>query len=382
MRENPFYQSIKEELTKLRQGNLLRQAASVDAWIDLSSNDYLGLSRNPAICSAACDAINQWGTGSRGSRLMSGTLDLHEKLEESLAGLLTTESALVFGSGFLSNMGTMSALLGPGDSCHADRLNHASLIDGMRLSGARFRRYRHNDLDDLSRLLKKSDRTGKTVIVSDSIFSMDGDRANVGELVDLARQYDAFLVIDEAHAIGVFGNCGGGLASDLPAERRPDMVLGTMSKSLGGYGGFVGCSRLMRDFLVNRARPFTYSTALPPASVASALAAVEIIKREKNLGEQLMDKVTLFHQRLIENGLDLPPIESPIIPVLIGDNEKSLTVANRLRADGLLVTAIRPPTVPAGTARLRLSVSLAHRDADLLSAADQIASVVLQELGR
>ncbi len=371
--------TIDQQLKSLDEKHLRRKTTVMESWIDLSSNDYLGLSRDPRVKQAAVEAIETFGTGARGARLMSGTLAVHEELEHELAALFDTEAALVFGSGFLTNVGVLSALLEPGDHCFADRLNHASLVDGMRLSGAKFHRYRHADTDNLRRKLEKTSCDAKQVIVSDSVFSMDGDAASVDRLSKIALEFNALLIVDEAHALGVLGPGGGGLCRELPKERRPDLVVGTLSKSLGSYGGCVGCSASMREYLVNCARSFIFSTALPPASAAAALAAIRIIRKEKTLGQQLLEKTSRFRVCLQNAGLNIPECQSPIIPVQIGDNESAMRLARQLRTEGLLVTAIRPPTVPPGTARLRLSVSLAHRDEDLKKAATMIGTAAKEE---
>ena len=383
--------------------------------LNFSSNDYLNLAHHPYVKEQAIRAIEQWGCSASGSRLMSGTLAIHEELEAALARLVGTETALVFASGFGMNVGLIAALASRDDLVFADRLNHASLVDGARLSGATVRRYAHNDAEALAKMMARSDCRGHRLLVCESVFSMDGDIAPLARLRELATAHDAALVVDEAHAIGVFGK-GGGVARGLfhanahgdglmpaaigglaPAgegassaarsrndeplnDGRPDLTIGTLGKALGSLGGFVACSQEMRDLLVNRARSFIYSTALPPASCAAALAAVTCIEREPELGARLLDRAKAFHGMLVRRGLRLSPFETQIIPVPVGDNGLAVEFSRRLAQEGLLVTAVRPPTVPAGTARLRLSVTLAHEPADLERAADCIGRMA-REVG-
>jgi 8-amino-7-oxononanoate synthase len=370
---------ITQELERLRDEGLTRTLAVPLGWIDLSTNDYLNLSRDPRVIEASCRAARDFGTGARSSRLMSGNLEVHEALEAAIARATGKETCLIFGSGFLANLGILTALLGRGDTCFADRLNHASLVDGMRFSQAKFFRYKHNSPQDLHNLMQNNPIRGRALVVSDSVFSMDGDIAVIPSLVELAREYDALSVIDEAHAFGIMGREGGGWSSLLPAELKPDIVVGTLSKALGSYGGFVACSRLVRSFLINRARSFIFSTALPPAAAAAALESLRIVSEEKILGVALMRRVEHFHGKLREAGVTLPACMSQILPIPIGDNNRAVRIAKRLREQGIVVTAIRPPTVPERTARLRLSVSLAHTIEELDKAADCIARCLHEE---
>jgi 8-amino-7-oxononanoate synthase len=343
--------------------------------LNLSSNDYLNLANDPRVKEAAIQAVEQLGCGATASRLMSGHLELHEAVEAELAQFLGTEATLVFGSGFLTNVGVLTALLGRNDVCFADRLNHASLIDGMRLAGVNWHRYRHKDLDHLSGLLEKTPVSGRRIIVTDSVFSMDGDIAPLEGLAELAAQYEAVLVVDEAHAVGVLGPGGAGLCRSYGDRVRPDIVIGTFSKSFGGYGGFAGCSKSMRAFLVNRARSFIYSTGLPPACLGAGRRSLEIIRSDDNLGPRLMAGTRAFRERLVADGLTVPEVESQILPVHVGENKAALDFSRALWDHGILATAVRPPTVPKGTARLRLSVTLAHNDEDLARVAELMAAL-------
>ena len=351
-------------------GKFLREGRTV---LNFSSNDYLDLAGDPRLKNAAHAAIDRYGCGATASRLMSGHLLPHAQLETALAALCGQESCLVFSSGFQANAGVLHALASPDTLILCDKLNHASIIDGARAAEARLRIYKHNDMLDLDTLLKTNTRFQNKIIVSDSLFSMDGDLAPLETLALLAEEYDAFLVIDEAHAIGVYGE-GGGLCQARGV--KPDVTVGTLSKALGGQGGFVACPEHIRRLLINRARSFIYSTGLAPACAASALAAVEVIRDARALGGELIARAAHFKGALEAAGL--PPIasESPILPVMIGGNEAVMRIAGRLWERDILVMGVRPPTVPKDTARLRLSVTLAHSRDDLERAAEEIASVV------
>lgn len=342
--------------------------------LNFSSNDYLDLANDQRLKDAAALAIEKYGTGAGASRLMSGHLDIHAKLESRLAAFLSRPAALVFGSGFLTNLAVLTTLAGRSDAIFADRLNHASLIDGARLSGAKVFRFRHADASHLEELLEKHSNYRRRLIASDSLFSMDGDLAPLDDLADLARKHSATLVIDEAHAIGVLGPAGRGACASLNPERQPQVVIATFSKALGSYGGFVATDEATRDLLINRARSFIYSTALPPASLAAAEAALDIIEADPSLADTLAERARIFRELLAACGLDTGPSVSHIIPITVGDNDTALKLSAALLEDGILAVAIRPPTVPEGTARLRLSITLAQTAPDLQRAADTIAA--------
>jgi 8-amino-7-oxononanoate synthase len=337
--------------------------------LNLSSNDYLALARDPGVVARAGEALARWGAGACASRLMCGTLELHEELEAALAGLCGTEAALVFSSGFGMNAGLLPALAGRDAVLFLDRLVHASLLDGARLSGATVVRFPHGDVGALEALVRRTPCRGRRVVVCESVYSMDGDVAPLVDLAALAGRVDAALVVDEAHAVGVFG-AGGGLCRALGV--RPDVVLGTLGKALGSVGGFAACDAACRDYLLNRVRSFVFATALPPPSVGAALGAVERLRAEPGLGEALLGRARAFHGMLTARGLRVPAGGTQILPVHVGGNAEALALAARLREEGLLVTAVRPPTVPTGTARLRLSVTLAHDLPALEGAAEAI----------
>jgi len=374
---------IKEELEKQRHAHLLRGLIPLPSGggrllvkgreiINFSSNDYLDFLGRAELKSAAVEATHRLGTGSGSSRLVTGHLDLHEELETTLARQKGYAQALVFGSGFLTNLGAITACVGRGDSVLADRLVHASIIDAIRLSGASFIRFKHNDMQDLSDQLRDRSTSGHTLIVSESVFSMDGDLAPLTELVDLAEANGAMVMIDEAHATGVFGPNGHGIISELGLSSRINLSMCTFSKALGGYGGAVACSEVMRDWLVNASRTLIYTTALPPGDCAAALAALRLLDSEPFLGQELLRRADLFRHMLHDRGFSTGESASQIIPVVIGENEAALQLSRLMRSEGFLVTAIRPPTVPTGTARLRFSITLAHRVEDLERAADAL----------
>lgn len=377
---------LRNELEQLKREGLTRRT---EAWpqaggrielpggrtlLNFSSNDYLGLACDQHVKQRAIEAIERWGCGGTASRLMCGTLELHEELESALARLVGGEAALVFSSGFGMNVGVVSALAGREDIVFADRLSHASLIDGARLSGATLKRFAHNDVAALARLLETTPCRGRRIIVTESVFSMDGDLAHIEAIRALAVRHEAMLLVDEAHGIGIWGR-GGGLCKALGETARPDFTAATLGKAFGSLGGFIVSSKLGREFLINRSRSFIFATALPPACVGAALGAIERLTQDPTMGERLLEQSRLFHGLLQAEGLRLPEFSSQILPVHVGENNAALEFAQKLREHGLLVTAVRPPTVPRGTARLRLSVTLAHELPDLQWAAARIGQV-------
>ena len=346
--------------------------------LNFSSNDYLDLAGADPLKRAAHEAIDAFGCGATASRLMAGHLDIHERLQQRLAAWVGMNAALVLGTGFQANLAVLTALTGPNDLIFSDQLNHASIIDGCRLSKAVTHRFQHNDMGHLERLLREHAGRGRRFIVTESVYSMDGDRAPAAELRRLADTFNAFWIVDEAHALGVFGPSGRGVCADEGVS--PDLMVGTLGKSLGGFGGFVAGSKPAVELLINRGRPFIYSTGLPPACAASALAAVDIVERDPELGATLRRRARGFTDRLRRLGLHVPADPSQIIPVVLGSNATALAVAKRLVDTGILATAIRPPTVPVGTSRLRLSLTLAHTEEDLAWAAERITQAVQRAL--
>lgn len=341
----------------------------------LSSNDYLGLASDDRLVAAAVATLERSGSGAGASPLISGHMDAHEQLERELADWLGCEAALLFGSGYHANIGTIAALVGPDDEIFSDELNHASLIDGCRLARAPASIYPHRDVAALGQLLGQS-RARRKLVVTDSIFSMDGDAAPLQEIVDLAEAHGAWVMIDEAHATGVFGSDGAGLAAERGLGARVAIRMGTLGKALGGYGAFVAGSRPLVDWLVNRARAYVYSTALPPAVVGAVRAAVEIARVDEERRDRLWRNARRLHAGLVAAGLTLPSLESPIVPVVVGSSKVVLDVARRALAEGVFAPAIRPPTVPEGTARLRLTPIATHTDEQIDRAVDVVSRAV------
>jgi len=326
----------------------------------MCSNNYLGLAGHPALARAASRAAYSSGTGSGASRLVSGTMDIHRELEERLAAFKNAPACVLFNSGYQANVGVLGSIAGEGDVIYSDELNHASIIDGARLSRAAVRVYPHLDMAELERLMSRESAQGRKVIVTDGVFSMDGDLAPLPELVELKRRHDALLVVDEAHATGVIGPGGRGLAARYGLEADVDIIVGTLGKALGSFGAFAAGSEEIMDWLVNAARSFVYTTALPPPVAAASLAAVRLLEAEPERVEALKRAAGYLRDSLARKGLDVEPGEIPIIPLMVGDEETALAFASRLLDDGVFCTAIRPPSVPAGTSRLRMTVMATH----------------------
>ena len=352
LRELPDIENCKEKYMRIG-GQLL---------LNLASNDYLGLSSSPVLAAAARDAITEYGASSGASRLVTGNNRLYMELEQELAGFKKQEAALVFNSGYTANLCLLATLADRHTLVFSDRLNHASIIDGITLSGAKHVRYRHNDMDHLATLLEKHKDHPHKLIITDSVFSMDGDLADLKTLVKLKQAYDCLLVIDEAHATGIFGH-GRGLAHELGVDKDIDLHMGTFSKALGSFGGYVAGSRLLIDYLINAGRALIYTTSLPPATVAANLAAIRLVSQNPDQGLKLRTMARNLVTHLKNCGIDTGTTESHIIPVIIGANERTVQIQQQLHGMGIHVGAIRPPTVPQGTARLRLALR-ADLDAD------------------
>ncbi|SRR5579875_388882 len=331
----------------------------------LCSNNYLDLADHPALKRAAIEAVERYGVGAGASRLVAGSLEPVHELEQSLCRFKKAEAALVFGSGYLANLGVITALVGRGDVIFSDELNHASLIDGCRLSRATVRIYRHCDPDHLEALLKESGDARRKLIVTDSVFSMDGDVAPLREIVVLAKRYGASVMIDEAHAVGVFGPGGAGLASALGLESEIEIRMGTLSKALGSYGAYVVGSRALIDFLINRARSFIYTTGISPLMAAAANAALKVMADEPQRIKQLWQNASHLRAGLLKAGFNLGHSSSPILPVIVGESDVAFALGQKLYERGVFVSAIRPPTVPWGTARLRVTPTAGHTRAQL-----------------
>jgi len=345
----------------------------------LCSNNYLGLADHPRVRQAAADAAERFGAGAGASRLVSGNMTPHRRLEERLAEFAGYEAALLFGSGYLANLGTIAALAGRGGAVFSDELNHASIIDGCRISRAERFVYRHADLEHLAWGLRKAGGRG-ALIVTDAVFSMEGDVAPIGALLGLARRHGCRLMVDEAHATGALGPGGRGAVAEAGLAGEVDVIVGTLGKALGSYGAYVCAEAKLVDLLLNTARPFIFSTALPPPVVGAALAALTLLDGQPGLVEQLRENGSVLRAALVEQGLDVGPSHSHIVPVVVGDASRAMELCERALEDRVFAQAIRPPTVPEGTSRLRLSVMANHR-ADELGAAAGVIGHAARELG-
>jgi len=333
--------------------------------VNFASNDYLGLSTAPAVTAAAGSAAASRGGGGASSRLLSGNSDVHEELERRLSAFKSAEAAMVFPSGYQTNLSVISALAGDGDCVLLDRLNHASLVDGARLSGARVAVYRHADPDDLERALKIISRHRRRLIVTDALFSMDGDLAPLGDIAFLAEKYGAILMIDEAHSTGIFGLRAAGAAEHFGVEDKIDVKMGTLSKALGAQGGFVCVSSPLREYLVNKARGFIYTTALSPVVCAAAMASLGIVEKNPGAGRALLERAAKLRAEIKRIGFDTGKSVSQIIPVIVGDSARAVALSSLLFKKGFYAPAVRYPTVSKKSARLRISVTIAHSDEDI-----------------
>ncbi|MBI2267650.1 MAG: 8-amino-7-oxononanoate synthase, partial [Armatimonadetes bacterium] len=343
----------------------------------LSSNNYLGLGTHPAVKAAAQEAVARCGVGSGGSRITTGTSEIHVGIERRIARLKRTEGAMVFSSGYMANIGVIPALAEEGDAILSDELNHASLIDGCRLSKASTAVYRHRDMNHLRRLLGETKSYRRRLIVTDGVFSMDGDIAPLPDLLELALKHRALVMVDDAHSTGVLGPKGEGTAGHFGIGHGIDVQMGTLSKALGAEGGYVAGSAELMDFLRNKSRTFVFSTALAPASAAAASAALDIMEKEPGLLDSLRSNGLRLREGLSLLGWRVAPGVTPILPILIGDSRRTVAAALALEELGVLVSPIRPPTVPEGTSRLRATVMATHTPEDL-----ETALAALGEAGR
>lgn len=330
----------------------------------MCSNNYLGLADHPRLRRAAKEAIDRYGTGAVASRLVSGTMTLHEELEAALARFKGTQAALVFNCGYMANVGIISSLLGPEDVVFSDELNHASIIDGCRLSQARVVVFPHKDMNALEALLKR-EKGRRRMIVVDGVFSMDGDIAPLPDMVELAEDYGALLMVDEAHGTGVLGERGAGTVEHFGLTDRVPIQMGTLGKALGGFGAYVAGSDVLREYLINRARSFIFTTALPPADMAMALEAVRMVWEEPQRRRRLHQNVVYLVDGLKSLGFQVTNQGTAIIPVIIGPEDKTMDMSTKLLEYGVFVAGIRPPTVPPGTSRLRVTVMATHAQEDL-----------------
>jgi glycine C-acetyltransferase/8-amino-7-oxononanoate synthase len=338
----------------------------------LCSNNYLGLADHPRVREAAAEAAMRWGVGTGASRLVSGTMTIHRRLEERLADFKRRQSALLFGSGFLANAGAIAALARPGDVVFSDELNHASIVDGCRLSRAEVFVYEHLDVEHLTWGISKAEGRG-ALIVTDSVFSMDGDVAPLQEIVELAQRRRIRVLVDEAHGTGALGPGGRGALAEAGVEDQVDVIVGTLGKALGSYGAFVACDRSMADYLLNAARTFVFSTAPPPPAVAGALAALDLLEQRPQLVARLHSNAAALRSELQREGFDVGDSRTQILPIVVGDAELAVEVCEAALERGVFAQAIRPPTVPPMTSRLRLAVMASHRADELRAAARVLA---------
>jgi 8-amino-7-oxononanoate synthase len=340
----------------------------------LCSNNYLGLADHLRVREAAADAAMRWGVGAGASRLDSGTMTIHRRLEDRLAAFTGRQSALLFGSGYLANAGTIAALARPGDVVFSDELNHPSLVDGCRLSRADVFVYDHADVEHLEWGIREADGRG-TLIVTDSVFSLDGDVAPLPDIVELAQRHGLRTLVDDAHGTGALGPGGRGALATAGLEDQVDVIVGTLGKSLGSYGAFVACDHQMTRYLLNAARTFVFSTALPPPAVAGALAALDLLEEKPRRVAKLAANAVALRNGLIREGFDVGESSTQIVPLIIGDAELAVRMCDAALARGVFAQAIRPPTVPAMTARLRLAVMATHREEELLGASRTLGAI-------
>lgn len=365
---------LQKELGELKSKGLFREMKEISGMqgplvvidnrevILLSSNNYLGLASHPEVIKAQIEAAKEFGAGASASRLISGNMILHERLEKKIADFKGTEAAIIFTTGYMANIGTISALMGEKDLVICDKLNHASIIDGVRLSGAALRTYPHKNVERLEDILKKEISYKKKLIVTDGVFSMDGDVAPLSELVRIAETYDAILMLDDAHATGVIGKNGKGTCEHFGIKEGVHVQMGTFSKALGNLGGFVAGSKVLIDYIRNKARSFIYSTALPPAIVGGCIKAIEIIEKDNSLREKLWSNVARFRDALLKLDFNIMETESQIIPIRTRDASLTMKSAEFLLKNGIFAPGIRPPTVPKAKCRIRASLMATHTD--------------------
>ncbi len=384
--KTPLGRELAAELARIAERGLSRRLRRIDGpqtaevvlegrtVLLLCSNNYLGLAGHPDLIAAAADATSRLGTSAVSSRLVSGHMSAHQELEDRLAGWKRQERALLFSTGYQANIGVVSTLAGPGDVVISDELNHASIIDGCRLSRAEVLVYRHNDMDELADRLTRARGARRVLVVTEAVFSMDGDRAPLAEITELAKTHRAWLMVDEAHSAGVFGPRGAGLAAALGLEREIDIHMGTLGKALGSFGAYVAGPAELVDTLINKARSFIFTTGLPPSAAAAAMAALDVIEREPERATGLLERAGRLGRSLRSEGLVVGHLNSQILPVMVGEPELAVALADELLERGLYVAAIRPPTVPEGSSRLRLSLMATHSDEQIELAGREIAA--------
>jgi 8-amino-7-oxononanoate synthase len=371
----PFTE-LKSELDARAAQGLLRRRRTLESpqaphcvvdgadLLAFCSNDYLGLANHPRVIAAMRQGVERWGAGAGAAHLVCGHFDAHQRLEDALAAFVGKPAALLFSTGYMANLGVVQALAGKDDTVFADKLNHASLNDAVLLSRAEMRRYRHNDVAHLAQMLEQP-RTGRKIVVTDAVFSMDGDIAPLPEILALCERHDAWLVVDDAHGFGVLGAQGRGTLSHFGLDSPRLILMGTLGKAAGVFGAFVAAEQVVVDTLVNRAHSYIYTTAAPPALAVALLESLEMIRQGDAPRAHLHRLVEQLRTGMAGLPWRLMPSETPIQPLLVGDNAQAVALSEGLRARGIWVAAIRPPTVPAGTARLRITLSAAHSEADV-----------------
>ena len=363
-----------QELEELKALGLYRETKRIDTIqgpeviidgkkvILLSSNNYLGLASHPEVIKAQAKALEEFGAGACASRLVSGNMSLHEELEERIAAFKGTEEAIVFPTGYMANVGTISAVSGEKDLIVCDKLNHASIIDGARLSSATLRTYPHKNMERLEDILKKATSYRRKIIISDGIFSMDGDIASLPQLIGLAERFDAILMLDDAHATGILGKAGRGTCEHYGIKKGVHIQMGTFSKAMGNLGGFIAGSKPLVDYIRNKARSFIYSTALPPAILGGSIKAIDIAEKDPGLRERLWANIRKFRSALQELDFNIMGSETQIIPIYVKDAPTTMKVSEFLFKSGIFAPGIRPPTVPKAKCRIRISLMATHTE--------------------
>lgn len=379
------FEYLEQELNGLKEQGLYRPLTTLESdqeprvqiggreVIQLSSNNYLGLTTHPRLRRAAMEAVEKYGAGTGSVRTIAGTFTMHQEFEKKLAEFKHTEAALVFQSGFTANVGVLSSILSEQDVVISDELNHASIIDGIRLTKAARRIYKHADMDDLKKALEETQNYRKRLVVTDGVFSMDGDIAPLPDIVELCEQYDALVMVDDAHASGVLGRNGRGSVDHFDLNGRVHIQVGTLSKAIGVLGGYVAGDQVLRDYLIHKARPFLFSTSHPPAVTAACSAAIDVLLDEPELIERLWENTRFFKKGLADLGFNTGKSETPVTPVIVGEGALAMKFSDRLLELGVFAQGIGYPTVPADQSRVRTIVTATHTQEDLQQALDAFA---------
>ena len=374
MKANRFNSWIKENLNQIKQSNLHRELVEISSsmtpeivinkkiYYQFASNNYLGLTTDAKITNSVISAIKKYGNGTGGSRLVTGTSNLHSKLESDIAKFKKTDDAIVFSSGYLASIGTISSIMNKDDIIFSDELNHACLIDGARLSRSKIVIYKHSNMEDLESKLKKFKASnGKKMIISDSVFSMDGDIAPLDSIVKLSKKYECISMIDEAHATGILGDTGSGASEMFGVQDKIDICMGTLSKAIGSVGGYIAGSSDLIDYLKNRARSFIFDTSLPAGALTASIGAIKLIERQPSIRDDLNNNIQYIQDFLASSSFNYLKSVTPIVPIIIGDEEKALECSRFLLKNQIYVPAVRPPSVPKGQSRIRVTLMATHK---------------------